>query len=118
MGLMSSVASNLLAGFRPTGCPTCTAPPSSTASTKLGWPGVPSTLLKTEMQPTPHGGVAALAVPEIAAVTPATHVSVATAVSTFLLIDSRWVDDELMTDLPSEDLTVATRQHRGPEEVD
>jgi hypothetical protein len=41
-------------------------------------------------------------VPETAALTPATHVSVATAVSTFLLIDTRWVDDELTTDLPSE----------------
>jgi hypothetical protein len=39
-------------------------------------------------------------VSETAALTPATHVSVATAVSTFLLIDSRRVDDELMTDVP------------------
>src|SRR3954464_1078233 len=113
MGLMSSDGSNLLARLRPTGWPTLAVLPSRTASTKLGWVGVPSTLLKTEMQPAPHCGVAAFAVPETAALTPATHVSVATAVSTFLLIDSRWVDDELMTDLPSEDLTVATRQHRG-----
>src|SRR3954452_24878787 len=100
MGLMSSDGSNLLARFRPTGRPTLAVPPSRTASTKLGWVGVPSTLLKTEMQPTPHCGVAALAVPQTAAPTPATHVSVATAVSTFLLIDSRRVDDELMTDPP------------------
>src|SRR3954447_16354400 len=96
MGLMSSVASNLLAGFKPTGWPTVAAPPSRTASTKFGWPGLPSTLLKTEMQPTPHGGVAARAAPGAAALTPATHVSVATAVSTFLLIDRTSVDDELM----------------------
>src|SRR3712207_8991128 len=75
MGLMSSVASNLLAGFRPTGCPTFAAPPSRTASTKLGSSGVPSTLLKTEMQPTPHGGVAARAAPGAAALTHARHVS-------------------------------------------
>src|SRR5215212_10545375 len=112
MGLMSSDGSNLLARLRPTGWPTLAVPPSRTASTKLGWVGVPSTLLKTEMQPAPHCGVAAFAVPETAAPTPATHVSVATAVSTFLLIDSRWMHDELMTDLPSEDLDVATRQHR------
>src|SRR3954453_22882798 len=119
MGLMSSDGSNLLARLRPTGWPTLAVPPSRTASTKLGWVGVPSTLLKTEMQPAPHCGVAALAVPETAALTPATHVSVATVVSTFLLIDRRWVDDELMTDLPSEDLDVATRQHRaGREEID
>src|SRR3954470_968365 len=117
MGLMSSDGSNLLARLRPTGWPTLAVPPSRTASTKLGWVGVPSTLLKTEMQPAPHCGVAALAVPETAALTPATHVSVATAVSTFLLINTRRVDDELMTDLPSEDLNVATRQHRGREEI-
>src|SRR3954471_23675051 len=99
---MSSDGSNLLAGLRPTGWPTLAAPPSRTASTKLGCVGVPSTLLKTEMQAAPHCGVAALALPEIAALTPATHVSVATAVTTFLLIDTRWVDDELMTNLPSE----------------
>src|SRR3954447_21247536 len=113
MGLMSSDGSNLLARLRPTGWPMLAVPPSRTASTKLGWVGVPSTLLKTEMQPTPHCGVAAFAVPETAALTPATHVSVATAVSALLLLDSRRVDDELITDLPSEDLDVATRQHRG-----
>src|SRR3954454_5316914 len=102
MGLMSSDGSNLLARLRPTGWPTLAVPPSRTASTKLGWLGVPSTLLKTEMQPGPHCGVAALAVPETAALTPATHVSVATAVSTFLVIDARWVEDEFTTDLPSE----------------
>src|SRR3954453_14008684 len=102
MGLMSSDGSNLLARLRPPGRPTLALPPSRTASTKLGWVGVPSTLLKTEMHPAPPGGVAALAVPETAALTPATHVSVAAAVSTLLLIDSRWADDELMTDLPSE----------------
>src|SRR5215207_6256049 len=102
MGLMSSDGSNLLAGFRPTGWPTRAAPPWRTASTKLGCVGVPSTLLKTEMQPGPHCGVAAPAVPETAALTPATHVNVATAVSTLLLIDSSRVDDELMTDLLSE----------------
>src|SRR4051794_40279264 len=105
MGLMSSDGSNLLARLRPTGRPTLAVPPWRTASTKLGWVGVPSTLLKTEMHPTPHCGVAALAVPETAALTPARHVSVATAVSTVLLIDSRWVEHELMTDLPSEDQT-------------
>src|SRR3954453_19525358 len=114
MGLMSSDGSSPLARLRPTGWPTLASPPSRTASTKLGWVGVPSTLLKTEMQPAPHSGVAALAVPETAALTPATHDSVATAVSTFFLIDSRWLDDEVMTDLPSEDLNVATRQHRRP----
>src|SRR5688572_29844885 len=93
---MSSDGSNVLARFRPTGWPTLAVPPSRTASTKLGWVGVPSTLLKTEMQPPPHCGVAARAVPETAALTPATHVSVATAVSTFLLIDTTWVDDKLM----------------------
>src|SRR3954451_19546379 len=103
MGLMSSDGSNLLARLRPSGRPTLAVPPSRTASTKLGWVGVPSTLLKTEMQPTPHCGVAALAVRQTAAPTPATLVSVATAVSTFLLTDRRRVDDELMTDLPSED---------------
>src|SRR3954463_11299406 len=100
---MSSDGSNLLARFRPTGRPTLAVPPSRTASTKLGWGGVPSTLLQTEMQPTPHCGVVALAVPQTAAPTPATHVSVATAVTTFLPTDSRRGDDELMTDLPSED---------------
>src|SRR5215216_2155212 len=116
MGLMSSDGSNLLARLRPTGWPTRAAPPSRTASTKLGCVGVPSRLLKTEMQPSPHCGVAALAVPETAALMPATHVSVATAVSTFLLIDSRWVDDELMTDLPSERTRRrGTRRHRGGE---
>src|SRR3954449_9251339 len=100
MGMMASDGPNLLARLRPTGRPTLAIPPSRTASTKLGWVGVPSTLLKTEMQPGPHCGVAALAVPETAALTPATHVSVATAVSTFLLIDTRWVDDELTTESP------------------
>src|SRR3954453_21958596 len=113
MGLMSSDGSSPLARLRPTGWPTLASPPSRTASTKLGWVGVPSTLLKTEMQPAPHCGVAALAVPENAALTPATHVSIATVVSTLLLIDRRWVDDEIMTDFPSEDPDVATRQHRG-----
>src|SRR3954471_10743896 len=100
MGLISSDGSNLLAGLRPTGWPTLAVPPLRTASTKLGCVGVPSTLLKTEMQPAPHCGVAALALPETAALTPATHVSVATAVSTLLLIDTGWLDDELTTDLP------------------
>src|SRR3954466_4470294 len=110
MGLMSSDGSNLLAGLRPTGCPIFAAPPRRTASTKLGWSGVPSTLLKTEMQPTPHSSVAALALPGTATLTPATHVSVATAVSSFCLIDTTWVAD--MTDLPSEDLDVAeSRRH-------
>src|SRR3954447_18783035 len=95
MGLMSSDGSNLLARLRPTGWPTHAAPPSRTASTKLGCVGVPSTLLKTEMQAAPHCGVAALAVPETAALTPATHVSVATAVSSLLLIVGSWVRDEL-----------------------
>src|SRR3954451_18277062 len=103
MGLMQSDGSNLLGRLRPTGWPTLAVPPSRTASTKVGWVGVPRTLLKTEIQPGPPRGVAALAVPETAALTPATHVSVATPVSTFLLIDSRWEDDELMTDLPSDD---------------
>src|SRR3954471_15482386 len=109
MGLMSSDGSNLLACLRPTGRPTLAVPPSRTASTKLGWVGVPSRLLKTEMQPSPHCGVAALAVPETPALTPATHVSVATAISTFLLTDTRWVADELMTDLPSERSELAVR---------
>jgi hypothetical protein len=62
---------------------------------------VPSSLLKTEMQGAPHSGVAALAVPVAAALTPPTIVSVATAASTLRLIDSTWVDDEVMTDLLS-----------------
>src|SRR5215213_9795679 len=66
---------------------------------------VPSSLLKTEMQGEPHVCVAALAAPVAAALTPPTIVSVATAASTFLLIDSTWMDDEVMTDLLSEDLT-------------
>src|SRR5215216_5731504 len=53
----------------------------------------------------PHSVVAALAVPVAAAVTPPRIASVATAASTFLLIGSTCVDDELMTDLLSEDLT-------------
>src|SRR5215217_8321452 len=57
------------------------------------------------MQNEPHSWVAAPAAPGAAAPTPPTSVSVATAVSTFLLIDSTWVDDEVMTDLLSEDLT-------------
>src|SRR4051794_25038271 len=102
---MSSDGSNRLARFRPTGWPTLAAPPPRTASTKLGWSWVPSSLLKTEMQNEPHSWVAAPAAPGAAAPTPPTSVSVATAVSTFLLIDSTWVDDEFMTDLLSEDLT-------------
>src|SRR3954453_5681598 len=102
---MSSDGSNRLARFRPTGWPTFAAPPPSTASTKLGWSWVPSSLLKTEMQDEPHSWVAAPAAPGAAAPTPPTSVSVATAVSTFLLIDSTWADDEVMTDLLSEDLT-------------
>src|SRR5215216_6739584 len=51
-----------------------------------------------------HSGVAALAAGVAAALTPPTIVSVATAASTFLLIDSTWVDDEVMRDLLSEDL--------------
>src|SRR4051795_9319406 len=101
---MSSDGSNRLARFRPTGWPTLAAPPPRTASTKLGWSWVPSSLLKTEMQDEPHSWVAAPAAPGAAAPTPPTSVSVATAVSTFLLIDSTW-DDEGMTDLLSEDLT-------------
>src|SRR4051794_1085873 len=57
------------------------------------------------MQNPAHSWVAAPAAPGAAVATPPTSVSVATAVSTFLLIDSTWVDDELMTDLLSEDLT-------------
>src|SRR3954451_17283939 len=114
MGLMSSDGSNLLARLSPTGWPTLAVPPLRTASTQVGWVGVPSTLLKTEMQTAPHCGLAALAVPETAALTPATHVSVATAVSTFLLIDSTWVDDEVMTDLLSEDLTGCGRCRTKP----
>jgi len=48
-----------------------------------------------------HSGVAALAAGVAAALTPPTIVSVATAANSFLLIDSTWVDDEVMTDLPS-----------------
>src|SRR3954447_6659902 len=114
MGLMSSDGSNRLARLRPTGRPTRAVPPSRTASTKLGCVRVPSTLLKTDMQPSPHCGVAAIAVPETAALTPAMHVSVATAVSTFLLTDTRWVGDALMTGLPSEGTRRGgTRRHRG-----
>src|SRR5687768_12289818 len=51
-----------------------------------------------------HSGVAALAAPVAAALTPPTIASVATAASTLLLIDSTWRDDEVMTDLLSEDL--------------
>src|SRR5215211_4440326 len=54
--------------------------------------------------PTAHAGVAALAVPVAAALTPPTIVSVAKAASTCLLIDSSWVDDEVTTDLLPEDL--------------
>jgi hypothetical protein len=49
------------------------------------------------MQFGPHACVAALATPVAAALTPATTVSVAAAASTFLLIDSTWADDEVMT---------------------
>src|SRR3954454_17557309 len=102
---MSSDGSNRLAGLRPTGWPTFAAPPPSTASTKLGSSWVPSSLLKTEMQKELHSWVAAPAAPGAAAPTPPTSVSVATAVSTFLLIECTWVDEEVMTDLLSEDLT-------------
>jgi hypothetical protein len=45
---------------------------------------------------------------------PQTTVSVATAVSTFLLIGSTLADDEVMTDLLSEDLVdCGSRQHRA-----
>jgi hypothetical protein len=56
------------------------------------------------MQRSAHCGLAALATPVAAALTPQTIVSVATAASTFLLIGSTWVDDEVITDLLSEDL--------------
>src|SRR5215210_3209120 len=95
---MSSDGSVPLARFRPTGCPTFAPPPPSTASTKLGCSYVPSSLLKTEMQRVSHASVAALAAPVAAALTPPTIISVAAAASTLLLIDSTWVDDELMTD--------------------
>src|SRR3954451_22544935 len=111
---MSSDGSNRLARFRPTGWPTLAPPPPRTASTKLGWSWVPSSLLKTEMQKEPHSWVAAPAAPGTAAPTPPTSVSVATAVSTFLLIDSTWVDDEVMTDLLSEDLTGCGRYGTKP----
>src|SRR3954469_6514342 len=62
----------------------------------------------------PHSWVAAPAAPGAAAPTPPTSVSVATAVSTFLLIDSTWVDDEVMTDLLSEDLTGCGRYGTKP----
>jgi hypothetical protein len=90
---MSCDGSNLLARFRPTGWPTFARPPPRTASTKFGCSKVPSLLLKTEMQSGPHSGVAALAAPVAAALTPPTITNVATAASTFLLIDSTWVDD-------------------------
>src|SRR5215217_2300645 len=48
------------------------------------------------MQPAPHAGVAALAEPVAAAVTPPTIVSAATAATAFLLIESTWMDDEPM----------------------
>src|SRR5215203_557760 len=51
------------------------------------------------MQLMPHSCVAALAVPVAAALKPPTIASVATAASTFLLIDSAWADDEVTTDL-------------------
>src|SRR5215217_2798805 len=57
------------------------------------------------MQGEPHVCVAALAAPVAAALTPPTIVSVATAASTFLLIDSTCMHAEVMTNLPSEDLT-------------
>src|SRR5215207_5882159 len=57
------------------------------------------------MQRSAHCGLAALATPVTAALTPPTIASVATAASTFLFISSTWVDDEVMTDLLSEDLT-------------
>src|SRR4051812_36923390 len=100
---MSSDRSNLLAAFTPTGWSTVAAPPSRTASTKLGWGYVPSSLLKTEMQCEPHAGVAALAAPPSAALTPPRIASVATAASTFLFGDGTSVNEE--DDPPS----------RGPE---
>src|SRR5829696_7995602 len=48
-----------------------------------------------------HSGVAALAAPVAAALTPPTTVSVATAANSFVLIDSTSVEDEVMTDLLS-----------------
>jgi len=54
------------------------------------------------MQVGPQAGVTALAPPAAAALTPPTTASVATPASTFLLIDSAWVDDEVMTDVRSD----------------
>src|SRR3954463_15304389 len=64
------------------------------------------------MQKEAHSWVAAPAAPGAAAPTPPTSVSVATAVSTFLLIEWTWVDEEVMTDLLSEDLTGCGRHER------
>src|SRR3954467_6050382 len=66
------------------------------------------------MQNEPHSWVAAPAAPGAAVPTPPTSVSVATAVSTLLLIESTWVDDEVMTDLLSEDLTGCGRHGTKP----
>src|SRR5215208_6401994 len=55
------------------------------------------------MQLTVHPSVAALAT-VAATLMQATTLSVAMAASNLLLVDSRWVDDEVMTDLLSEDL--------------
>src|SRR3954462_12801042 len=66
------------------------------------------------MQKEPHSWVAAPAAPGAAAPTPPTSVSVATAVSTLVLIDSTWVDDEVMTDLLSEDLAGCGRYGTKP----
>src|SRR3954451_16773663 len=102
---MSSDESNLLACFRPPGWPMLAPPPSRTASTKLGCVAVPSSLLKTEMQFPSHASVAALATPVAATLAQATTVRLVTTVRTFFLIDSTCVEDEVMTDLLSEDLT-------------
>src|SRR5829696_10175581 len=66
------------------------------------------------MQRPAHCGLAALATPVAAAPTPQTIVSVATAASTFLLINSTGVDVEVMTDLLSEDLTGCGRYTTKP----
>src|SRR5829696_492834 len=66
------------------------------------------------MQAPPHAGLAALATPVAAALTPQTIVSAATAASTFLLIAGTWGDDEVMTDLLSEDLAGWGRDSTEP----
>jgi hypothetical protein len=50
-------------------------------------------VLKTEMHKSPHLGVAAFAGAIATALTPPTIVNVATAASSFLLVDSAWVGD-------------------------